>query len=105
MNIIIPDMDRIIVSLTELPALINLGCTNKYFYKLVSNQPIIKQWLTIKNMPGEKSIGRIFIEACRKGFLSYGMFLLKENKININAHSSQAFRWSCYYGHIQVAQW
>ena len=105
MNIIIPDIDQIIVSLTELPTLVNLGCVNKYFYTLVLNQPILKQWLIIKNMHGKKSIGEIFIEVCMKGFLSYGMFLLKKNKININASYEGAFRLSCYHGRIQVAQW
>ena len=105
MNIIIPDIDWIIVSLTDLPTLVNLGCVNKYFYELVSDQPIIKQWSIIKNMHGEKSIGEIFIEACRKGFLSYGMFLLKENKIDIHADDEKIFRDSCANGHIKIARW
>ena len=43
MNIITPDIDHIIVSVTVLSALVNLGCTNKYFYPLVLDQPIVKQ--------------------------------------------------------------
>ena len=105
MNIIIPDIDQIIVSLTELPALVNLGCVNKYFYGLVSNQPIIKQWLIIKTMHRTASIDDIFTEACKNGFLSYGMFLLFEEKIDIHADNESAFRWSCANGHIQAARW
>ena len=29
------DIDPLIVSLTDLPELIKLGCVNQYFYKLV----------------------------------------------------------------------
>ena len=106
MNIIIPDIDQIIVSLIELPTLVNLGCTNKYFYQLVSNQPIVRQWLIIKNTHREKSIDNIFIEACMKGFLSYGMFLLKEYKrIDIHADNEYAFGCSCANGHIEIANW
>ena len=105
MNIIIPDIDPIIVLLTELPSLVNLGCVSKYFYKLVSDQLIIKQWLIIKNIHGKKSIGQIFIEACMNGFLSYGMFLLKENIIDIHANGERAFQSSCENGHIQIAKW
>ena len=106
MNIIVPDIDQIIVSMTELPALVNLGCVNKYFYKLVLGQPIIKQWLTIKNMhEKKKSIYETFIEVCGKGFLSYAMFFAKENKININADNEYPFRWICANGHIEMANW
>ena len=59
----------------------------------------------IKNMFGKKSIDEIFIEVCRKGFLSYAMFLLKENKINIHAYSEDAFVWSCVNGHMEIAHW
>ena len=49
-------------------------------------------------MHGEKPIGK-------KGFLSYGMFLLKENKIDIHADDEQAFRDSCANGHMEIAHW
>ena len=105
MNIIIPDIDQLIVSLTELQSLVKLGCVSKYFYRVVSNQPIIKQWLIIKNMHGGKSVDDIFIEVCMNGFLSYGIFILKENKIDIHAYNECAFSWSCGNGHIQIANW
>ena len=105
MNIIISDIDQLIVFLTELPSLVKLACVSKYFYRLVSNQPIIKQWLIIKNMHGKNSIDDIFIRACMNGFLSYGIFLLKEYKIDIHARTECAFRYSCENGHIEIAKW
>ena len=98
MNIIISDIDQIIVSLCELPTLVKLRCVNKYFYQLVSNQPIVKQWLIIKNMRRKKSMRHIFIEVCKNGFLSYGMFLIKKNKINIHYNNDLAFKYSCKNG-------
>ena len=56
-------------------------------------------------MHGKKSICETFIEACRNGFLSYAMLLLKENKIDIHTNGELAFRYSCYSGHIQIARW
>ena len=88
-----------------LPELVNLGCVNKYFYKLVSVQTIVTQWLTTKNTRGKKSIDEIFIEVCKNGFLSYGMFLLKENIIDIHANNEWAFKYSCENGHIEIARW
>ena len=105
MNIIIPDVDQLIVSLTELPTLVNLGCANKYFYTLISNQPIIKQWLIIKNICKGKSTYDIFIEVCKNGFLSYGMFLVKKNKVDIHANDERAFKYSCENGRIEIARW
>ena len=106
MNIIIPDIDPLIVLFTELPELAKLGCVNKYFYKLVSRQCVVKQWLTIKNTCGRyTSINQIFIEICKNGFLLYGMYIAKKNKININAIDELAFKWSCINGHIEIARW
>ena len=105
MNIIIPDIDPIVVSLIELPGLVNLGCVNKYFYKLVSDQPITKQWLIIKSLHGIRSAYDFFIAACSRGFLSYGMFIIKENKIDIHAYHEYAFRCSCKNGHTEIARW
>ena len=109
MNIIISDIDPIIVSLTDLPELVNLACVNKYFYKLVFKQTIVTQWLSIKkkelNTCGKESIYEIFIEVCANGFLSYGMFLIKENIIDIHASDEHAFQSSCANGHIEMAHW
>ena len=60
----------------------------------------------MKNIGGKKSIHNIFMQACKKNFLSYGMFLLKENKkIDIHANNEYVFRLSCGNGHIQMANW
>ena len=59
-----------------------------------------------ENMYGKKkSICGIFMAACRDDFLSYGMFLIKKNKIDIHAYNELAFRYSCHDGHIQIARW
>ena len=93
------------------PRAVNLGCVNKYFYNLMSHQPIIKQWLIIKkkqkNMYEKLSIDGIFLEICINNFLSYGMFIIKEekNKINIHIFNEQAFKWSCEKGHIEINRW
>ena len=105
MNIIIPDIDQAIMTITELPELVTLGCVNKYFYRLVSDQPIIKQWSIIKNICKGKSINDIFIQVCKNGFLSYGMFLIKKNNINIHVADELPFRWCCSTGNIEMANW
>ena len=66
---------------------------------------IIEQWLIIKNMYSEKSIDEIFLEACGNGFLSYAIFFLKGNKIDIHAYNEEIFIYSCENGHIQIANW
>ena len=106
MNIIVSDIDQIIVSLTDLPELVNLGCANKYFHNLVSRQPIMNQWLFIKKKyPPAWDANTVFIEVCRSSFLSYAMFLIRENKIDIHAKDESAFRYSCANGHIEIAHW
>ena len=98
MNIIISDVDTIIVDLSELPELVNLLVVNKYFNKLVSKKPIIKQWIKMKDM--NKLPKNIFLASCNRNFLLHGY-----SKIDIHADNELAFRWSCQNGHKEMAQW
>jgi hypothetical protein len=46
-----------------------------------------------------------FIDLCKKGNIIDVQEYYINNKVNIHACNDDAFLWSCYYGHIKVAQW
>lgn len=105
-NIIIPDIDSRIVDLADLPTLVKLSSTNKYFYELIVTKPIVKQWKIIKKM----SYGTIYdllVAACQKGFLEYAIYLHDRinDRINVNVDHDSLFDWACIGGHLDTAKW
>ena len=104
MNIIIPDIDKYIVNLVDLRSLTNLLLVNKFFYEIIIAKPVMDQQKQINDMQ-LRTITDIFIEACGRGFLEYTIYLVNENKIDIRAVNDYAFRYSCRYGHLKLAQW
>ena len=65
----------------------------------------MNQWLIIKNKYPSWDADLVFSPVCKNSFLSYAMFLIRENKIDIHAASEYAFRCSCENGDIEMARW
>ena len=104
MNIVIPDIDTYMIDFADLHTMAILQQVNKYFNKIITAKPIMRQWKVINNMqldlPNDK-----FIEACKRGFLAYAKYLFGAYEIDIHANNDYAFQLSCENGHIEVAQW
>jgi len=47
----------------------------------------------------------IFIYGCKLGYFKLVKAVHEKYKINIHAHNDEAFRHSCYNGHLEVAKW
>ena len=104
MNIIIPDIDPYIVNLVEPDMLSNLLLVNKFFHNLIIDRNIFCQWKAMRNMlfaPTEI----IFSEICKRGFLEYATYLIDNHDIDIHNNNEYAFRLSCRYGQLKIAQW
>ena len=104
MNIIIPDIDKYIISLSDLRSLVNLLSVNKFFHRIISIKPIIHQWKHINSIESG-AINNIFLKTCKMGFLEYANYLVNEHNIDIHAENNYAFRQSCLKGHLKLAQW
>ena len=47
-----------------------------------------------------------FIEYCKKGdLINAKKYFEKNQNIDIHAEDEEAFRYSCLYGHLEVAKW
>ena len=101
MSIIINDLDNLLVDLCDLESdYFNLMCTNKHYYRLISNNQLFSQWKVIKKNMNTKYKTDLFIESCRRGFLLFSKYLVIKHNIDIHEKDEYAFQLSCKYGYF-----
>lgn len=131
--ITIPDIDKVIVGMLDLPVLHKMVIVNKFFYNCVQSVRVYRQYHIVKEIV-PKTLHAKFGYACYRGFLQYAIYLSKRidnsfdyniifakvcehgrldvakwlvanYKIDISSYNEKAFRESCKNGHHEVAKW
>lgn len=54
--------------------------------------------------PGSAGINKLFSVCCKNGRLEVVKWLLSDHQIDIYANGNETFYWTCYYGHLEIAQ-
>ena len=108
------DIDRIFINFCDLmDDFITIKQLNKYYERLIGNHFLFGSWKELvlfnKNNNNIKfsiqTNESLFVNACRTNNLLCKYLIKKFTNINIHANNELAFKLSCFYGHLNVAQW
>lgn len=106
MNIIIPDIDKLIINLLDIPELIHMVCTNKYFHEIITKMTLYCQWRIIRCKYHDLYLNSLFTEVCRHGYLAYSKSLISRySSINLHHYAEHPFQLCCHNGHFEMAKW
>ena len=84
---------------------------NKYYYGLINDNNIYKSWVSLLDHNKDHCIhsnfqNNLFMNVCKKGNIIICNYIInKFNGINIHEEDEHAFRASCGYGQLEIAQW
>ena len=104
MSILLEDLNDTIIGFMELPEIVNLMCTNKYYYGKIRCNQLIIEWNKTKKY-WKCNLNYIFGYTCSKGYITYAKSLLFRYKIDIHCDREYAFQISCHNGNFGVAKW
>lgn len=106
MNIVIPDIDPLIVHLLDIPELLHMMSTNKYFHGIIIKMPLYIQWEYVSNRYNPKtSVELIFLHACEKGYLEYARSLFNRYDIDLHCNMEYPFQMCCLSGNLNICKW
>lgn len=101
---------RIIQMIIKICHPVDSWLYEKAFYVACQNGYLnVAQWLYIHCLKNQeyRVNDELLPDVCCKGYLHMAQWLVRTFTPNIDpcAQNNAAFRWSCEYGHLQVAQW
>ena len=103
MSIILADLDDLIINFCDLETdFFNIMRTNKYYYNLIINNELFKQWKSVCFFVEAEDK---FINSCAFNLLPLSKYLVSKYNIDIHANKEEALRSSCAGGYIDVAKW
>lgn len=110
MSMLIPDIDQLIASFSDLPELAILSSVNTYFYSMVSQINLVKQWRVIKVFGSHNTDipiiypSECLLHTCQFGYIEYADYLVKKYP-RLTYHFTQAFYTCCEYNQLDMAKY
>lgn len=106
MSIIIPDIDHLIINLLDIPELLVMVSTNKYFHEAITKIPLYIQWHDIYINNRCYILASTFFCTCKKGYLEYAKSLIQRyRQIDIHHCNEHPFQCCCVSGNLDLCKW